>query len=432
VPDLAESWEIVDETTYVFKLREGVQFHNGEDLTASDVAFSFDRMLEYPSMEKYVEPLIESVDVIDDYTVQINLKDPYAPFLKRMPTFCIVPEDYIKEVGDEEFAKHPVGSGPYKFVEWVHDDHLTLEANEAYWRGAPDIKTVIFKPIPEAATRVAALEAGEADIVEAVPIDDLPRLEENEDIRIETKENNKFFFWVMNTHNPPFDDVLVRRAVSYAIDWETILQLFEGHAFRTPIPALSDDWGYAEYGDDLKEHAYYYDPDKAKDLLAEAGFPDGFKTAIDTSLRYAREDEVSQAIAAQLAQVGIDAEVRQYEWGVYYGEIWKDANIEGIGSFSMGNPLFDPDHLFATHFDPDRRAYYFSKPELTELSHRGMATIDPEERVEIYRQALQMILEEAPYLWGYGVKQAYGVRADIDWTPRTDVRVFMDEASFKE
>lgn len=143
VPDLAESWEIVDPKTYVFKLRKGVRFHNGEEFTASDVEFTFERMLTSKGMKRYVEQFVESVEVIDDYTVQLNLKIAYAPFLKRVPTFYIVPEDYIKAVGDEEFARHPIGTGPYKFVEWVHDDHLTLEANEDYWEGPPEIKRIV-------------------------------------------------------------------------------------------------------------------------------------------------------------------------------------------------------------------------------------------------------------------------------------------------
>jgi peptide/nickel transport system substrate-binding protein len=431
VPGLAESWEIPDPQTYVFKLREGVRFHNGEELTASDVKFTFERMLAFPSMKKYSEPLIESVEVIDDYTVQFKLKIPYAPFLRRMPTFHIVPEDYIKAVGDEEFARHPIGSGPYKFVEWVKDDHLTLEANEDYWGGAPEVKRAIFKPVPEPSTRVAALLAGEADIIARVEAEDVPRVEQGKDVRIEAIEDNRFMFYFMNSHKPPFDDVRVRQAVSYAIDWDTILQLFGGYAFRVPLPAHRGDFGYAEYADDLMPYTYNYDPDKARQLLAEAGYPNGFETTIETPIDNTPKDvEVTEVVAAQLAEVGIKAAVETYPWSVYYTERFNGVIIPGIGQFSMGNPIFDPDHLMSVHFDPDRRAYYFDMPELTELAHRGMATVDEKERVEIYRQAMRLILEQAPYAWGYGVKQIYGVRADINWTPRTDVRVFAFEVSF--
>jgi len=433
VPELVESWEIVDDTTYVFKLRKGLRFHNGEELTTSDVKFSFDRMLEpeFISMGKYVETLIESIEVIDEYTVQFNLLTPYAPFLARMPTFHIVPEDYINAVGSEEFARHPIGSGPYKLVERVHGDHITLEAFEDYWGGAPRIKRVVLKPIPESSTRVAALLAGEADIIQNVPPEDIPKLEQEEDVRVVTGDDYRFYFYGMNSANPPFDDVRIRQAVSYAIDWDSICELFEGYATRVPLPALPNDWGYAEYADDLMQYTYDYNPDRARELLAEAGFPDGFETTIELGTgRYPKTEEVAQAASAQLAEVGIKAEVVVYEWGVFYTDIYNGVQVKGLYAGSMGNPIFDPDHLMGVHFDPDRRSYFFNTPELTEMIHRGQVTVDNAERIEIYRGIMKRILEEAPYAWGYTLMQVHGIRADVDWKPRTDTRIFALEASF--
>ena len=437
VPDLAESWDILDQTTYVFHLRQGVKFHNGEDLTASDVKFSFDRMGSddplFASLFKYVDPLIESVEIVDDYSVEIKLKAPYGPFLRRMPSFYIVPEDYIKAVGNEEFARQPVGTGPYKFVEWVKDDHLSLIANEDYWRGAPEIKDLVFKPIPEDATRVAALLAGEADVIERVPVGDVARLEQDPNVTVLPHADNKIYFLIMNPHNEPFDNVLVRQAVSHAIDWDTLLQLYEGYGFRAPLPGLPNDFGYAENEKALMSNAYNYDLEKAKALLAEAGYPDGFKTTIQLADGiWPKAVDVIQVIAAQLAEVGIEAEIEVSERALYDDEVYDFGKTKGISIYVMGNPLFDPDQLMTVHFySATQHGGYYNDLSLDDLIVRAKESVDDAERIELYRQAMQHILEAAPFIWGFGVQQIYATRSDIQWTPRSDSRIFMDEASWK-
>lgn len=429
-PGLAESWEIPDSLTYIFHLRKGVRFHNGEEFTSSDVKFTFDRMVNFPQMAKHIKN-VASVEAPDNYTVIIRLKTPYAPWMVRMPTFYIVPEDYLKATGDEAFNSEPIGTGPYKFVEWVHDDHLTMEANEDYWGGAPEVKRAIFKVIPEASTRVAALLAGEVDAIEVVPPEDVDMLQADPSVRVLPADDFRFYFFAMN-QQPPFDDVRVRQAVSYAIDWDTILLLFNGYAHRTPLPALPGDFGYADYADDLMQYAYNYDPDKARQLLAEAGYPDGFETVIEgPNSTYPNSVEVLQAVAAQLAEVGIKAEVKVYEYLVYFNDTYQAHKLQGIGIYNMGNPIFDPDHLMGIHFDPDRSTQmYYQNPELTEFIHKGTTTVDRTERIAIYREAMQLLLEQAPFIWGYGVQQIYAVRSDIQWTPRTDVKIYPAEMSF--
>ena len=433
VPDLAKSWDIVDDTTYVFHLHEGVSFHNGEPLTASDVVFSFERLLlpEFNNIGKYSEPLIESVEALDDYMVQFNLRAPYAPFLNRMPTFYIVPEDYITEVGSEEFARQPIGSGPFRFVEWVRDDHLSFEANEDYWRGAPQADSVTFRPIPEPSTRIAALLSGEVDIIEQVNFTDIPLIERSDGVRVEAVQDNRIYFYAINSSEPPFDDVRVRRALTHAIDWDTVLSIYDGYASRVAVPATPNDFGYSSYIDDISHLIPGYDPELARELLAEAGYPDGFATTIETPLnRYPKDAELAQAVAAQLSEVGIDASVEASEWGIYYGEVWP-GNIKGIGFFSMGNPLFDPDQIFTIHFDPEGSSRYYNDPALTELGNRGRITVDGDERAAIYGEFMTHVLTEVPYLFTHGVQQVYGVREGMNWTPRADNRIFADEITFE-
>jgi peptide/nickel transport system substrate-binding protein len=435
VSDLAESWEIVDNVTYTFHLRQGVSFHNGEEFNADDVLFSFARMRQpgFEQLGKYVEPLIESVEKIDDYTVQFNLVAPYGPFLNRMPSFYMVPQDYITEVGDEEFARNPVGTGPFTFLEWIPGERLVFQANPDYWAGAPEAQTVVFRPIPEASTRIAALLSGDVDIIEQVNLTDIPRLERGDGARVEVVNDNGFYFYGIQSSRPPFDDVRVRQALTYAVNWDEVLSIFDGYAFRVPLPALPTDFGYSDYIDDIQHLLPTYDPERARELLAEAGYPNGFDTIIEASNgNYPKDAELAQAVAAQLAEIGINAEVRVYEWGVYLADVWRNGNADGLAFFSMGNPLFDPDHLYTVHFDPNGSGSYYNHPELTELGELGRVTTDPKERADVYRRMMEHLLTNVPYLWTHGVQQVYAVRPDINWKPRADNRIFMDEVTFNE
>lgn len=435
VPALATSWEITDDSVYEFSLREGVRFHNGDPFTAQDVVFSFARMREpgFEAMGNYVRPLIDRVEALDDHTVRITLVAPYAPFLNRLPTFYIVPAAYTSTVGDEAFAEAPIGTGPYRFVEWVHGNHWTFEAFSEHWAGAPAVERVTFRPIPEASTRIAALLSGAVDIIEQVNLPDVPRLEADPGVRVEAVNDNRIYFYAFQSRRPPFDDPQVRRALSYAVDWDEILGIFDGYAFRVPLPGLPTDFGYADYIEDLQPLLPTYDPEMARALLAEAGYPDGLTTTIQASSgNYPKDAELAQAVANELARVGVDAEVRVSEWAVYLSDVWRGGNVEGMGFFSMGNPLFDPDHLFTVHFDPEGGGQYYNSPELTELGNRGRVVTDPEQRATIYRDMMQYMIVNQPYLWTHGVQQVYAMRADIDWMPRADNRIFMEEVSFRD
>lgn len=431
---LAESWEIVDEVTYIFYLRQGVTFHNGDPFSSADVVFSFDRMRKpgFESMGNHVNSLIESVEALDEYTVKITLQEPYAPFMQRMASFYMVPQGYIEAVGDEEFARNPIGTGPYHFKEWVHGEYISFKANEDYWGGVPEVKEVFFRTIPERSTRVAALLSGEVDLVSDLAPDDIQVIERNPQAKIVTKSDFGFFFFVINSRaGAPFDDVRVRQALTYAINWDEVLFLFDGLAERVPFPALPNDFGYGDYVDDLQDYLPYYDPAKAKALLAEAGYADGFSMLVQApSVHYAFGSELAQAVAAQLTKVGIDAEVRLYEWGHYYSDLYLGNKLE-FGLFSMGNPLFDPDHLFSTHFRPGR--WYGpaeGSAELIAMFEKGRAIVDPTERADVYRDVMKYMLENVPYLFTHSVNKIYGLSERLEWTPRTDNRIFINEVGW--
>jgi peptide/nickel transport system substrate-binding protein len=435
VPALATSWSVSEDRIYEFTLREGVRFQSGDPFTAHDVVFSFERMRQpgFEAMGNYVNPLIESVEALDSATVRITLLAPYAPFLNRLPTFYMVPEAYVRAVGDDRFAEEPIGTGPYRFVDWVHGEYWTFEAYEGHWAGAPEVQRVTFRPIPEASTRIAALLSGAVDIIEQVNLTDIPRLERDPNIRVEAVNDNRIYFYAFQHGRPPFDDVRVRQAIAHAIDWDEILGIFEGYAFRVRLPALPTDFGYPDYIGDLETLLPSYDPERARQLLAEAGYPDGLSIVIEApSGNYPRDAELAQAVANELGRVGIDAEVRISEWAVYLSEVWRGGNVENLGFFSMGNPLFDPDHLYTVHFDPNGGGQYFNSSELTALGERGRVVTDPDERTEIYRQMMEYLVVNQPYLWTHGVQQVYAMRSDIEWRPRADNRIFIEEVSFRD
>lgn len=435
IPSLAASWDIIDSLTYVFHLRHGVRFHDGVELTARDVKYSFDRILDpdFSNRVRTYATAIDSVNVIDDYTVEIKLKTAYAPIINRMASFYIVPQHYVEAIGDEEFNRNPMGSGPYRFVEWVRDDHITMVANEDYWRGAPNIKNVVFRAIPDGSTRMAALLSGEAHLADTISADDVPAVERANCCYVGTSDSNTMYYMTFNSSNAPFDDVRVRRALSYAIDWDEILELFGGHATRIPFPSMPTDFGYAGIAERLEGLIYAYDPERARELLAEAGFSSGLHVKLmGPAGRYPSGENVIQAVANQLEQIGVTTDIEILEWGVFYGEMYAAGLQRDLTLGSMSNPLFDPDHLMATNFDPRRSAFYFHSEELTSLIDEGMEETDPALRTEIYARAMAYLLDQAAYIWGYQVGRVYGLSNEIVWIPRVDGRIFIDEASWAD
>ena len=318
---LAESWRLVSPTTYQFKLRRGVKFHNGEPFNAEAVKFSIERQLTHPkSRAKAALGPVERVEIVDEYTVNVVSKGPFPVLLARMTyagsgSVVMLPPKYVAEKGDD-FAAHPIGTGPFKFVEWVKGDRVTLEANPDYWRAKPKVQRVTFRFIPETATRIASLLNGETDIIENIPPDQVDRVAGSPNATVgKTSDGMIVAYYQFDTRaDSPVKNVKVRQAISHAIDWDTIVKdLLRGHARRRPVPLDPGDLGM---NGAIK--GYPYDPAKAKQLLAEAGFPSGFSFTMPTSNgRYMEDRAVSEAIAAYLGKVGIKATVQPTEWGVY-------------------------------------------------------------------------------------------------------------------
>ncbi len=429
VPWLATSYENPDELTWRFHLRQGVKFHNGNGFTADDVKFTLSRLMEDDSVWN-ARKFVDQVEVVDDYTVDIITKEPYAAFMTRVVLWHMTDEDYFEEVGADGFASAPTGTGPFKFVEWAKDERLVLKANPDYWGGSPRIKTVIFAPIPESATRIAALESGDVDIITAVPpeyVDQAPA-----GVEIATVAGTRAFYLGLNVNVEPFDDVRVRHAMNYAVDVESIIEnVLNGLARRIDNPLLPEAFGYAA------TPVYSYDPERAKSLLAEAGYPDGFEMELDTQPPL---KEIAEVLAGQLGAVGINVTVNIMEKAALYAKY--EPGFSQTFLTSWGNSEADADGILSKQFYSKRYGcdllategetgfgnaelgcYYtgYGNAEVDAAIEGGKLDVNPERRKAHYYTALTIIVEEAPWLFLYNPSEIFAHSDRVQgWVARSD------------
>lgn len=428
-PMLATSWEAIDDTTWEVTLREGVVFHNGESFDAEDVKFTLERPLD-PDLGSPLGSrfsVIEGVDIIDEFTVQINTTAPYPLLPARLSEWYIIPNEYFSANDQEMVSVSPVGTGAYTFVEWVLDDHLTLEANNDYWRGTPDIQSVTFRPIPENSTRVAALQAGDVDLITEVPAFRQADVNSADNLDVRPVRSTYFQYVALDgTKNPVLADVRVRQAIQYATNVPEIVEvLFEGSAEQVSIPLA-----HGVFGNDGSLEPYPYDPDRARVLLEEAGYPDGITFALDAPVgRYAQDREVAEALVGQWAQVGINVELNINEWSVQLTKYRatnnpnnEDPANELVESHFMGwgTSTFDADDVLWGAFARQPNKNNYVNEEVIELVTRAHTILDQEERAELYAQALDIIYEDVPWISLFQQFDIYGIRSDIQWEPRQD------------
>jgi len=412
-PRLAESWKAEDPKTYVFKLRRGVRFHDGSPVTAEDVKFTLERILDpktKSNMAADFVPVVASVDAPDPLTVRISLKVPLVPFINQMPSVYVISKRAFESAGEREFGRKPICAGPYKLSEWLPNERIVLDAFDGYFRGAPKIRRLIFRPIPDPSARVAALRAGEADLVEGVPPDQIALVERANNLQIIATQSGAIQFLLMNAFEDPFKNKRVRWAMNYAVDWDTVIKgVFGGYARKAPSPILPFVFGYKPVV------RYFYDPERAKRLLAEAGYPDGFTVVMETpSGRWSRDREMAQAIAGYLQQVGVKVEMRTFEWGEFLRRY--RSKEPRLLVWNYRNIFFDFDDV-GLHFEPDRRGWYWNHPQLTQMFAEARNTIDQNRRKAVYSRAVDLIMEEAPWLFGVELETVYGRNRRLNWKP---------------
>lgn len=407
-PGLATEWEqSEDGLKHTLKLREGVKFHDGTDFNAEAVVFNFERWKAGNAEQFYYYnsqfgDKIAEVKAVDEYTVEFTLNAPIAPFYKNlaMSPFGIASPAAIEQHGDD-FFKNPVGTGPFKFKEWKENDRITIVKNEEYWQeGLPKLDEVIFRVIPENSARLNALSSGEVDLIDGVNFSDKGTIEGNPDLQVFERPSLNVGYLGLTSTRGPLKEKLVRQALNHAVDKQALIDAFYAGAAEpaiNPMPPV-----VAGYNPDVQD--YEYDPAKAKELLAEAGYPDGFEMelwAMPVPRPYMPEGQkVGEALQSMFAEIGVKAKIVTYEWGTYLD---KAKNGEA-DTFLLGwtGDNGDADNFLYVLLDEDaigsNNYSYYKNDEVHELLLKAQASSDQAEREELYKQAQVIIKDDAPWI----------------------------------
>jgi len=414
VPRLALSHRMVDDTTWEFKLRKGVTFHNGDPFTAADVKFTIERILDPKTKAPFSANFrhIKEVRVIDDHTVQMVTEKPDPILIKRFSAGAatsILPSKYIKEKGEDHFLRQPIGTGAFKFVEWVRNDHLVLEAYDGYWAGFPPVKRVVIRPIPEDSTRIAELQTGGVDIAVNIPPFLVNQVKAIPGVEVQSVPSGRVMFLSLNTFAPgPLQDKRVRQALNYAVDKKSIIEkILMGSAFQMAINLTPYHFGY-----DPSLQPYPYDPEKAKRLLAEAGYRD-LKLVFNTpSGRYILDKQVSEAIAGMFEKVGIKINFKVREWGDYTKDLVTKKLVD-IGFLGWGNVNYDADGTFFVYFIKEAAFSYYEDPEMKSWIIEARNTLDEKRRKDLYTKISKKVFEGAPLVFLYQQQDHWGVSKKV-------------------
>ena len=439
-PMLATSWELLDDNvTWRFNLRDDVYFWDGEHFTADTVKYVIERGLakeEYGWTGNTPGFIFDSLGmvgatVVDEYTVDITLGGYFDDFLVFASEIYMHSINYYKNNSPEVVAETPNGSGPYKLVEWVRDDHITLERWDDYWGEKPLLKTITFRPIPEASTAVAELLAGGVDIVSKVPADQSPTIDASGIATTKTVAGGRRIYIGFNQVGEggcydALKNVEVRKALNMAVDIDTILSsLFYGNGIREggmvnpPYKAASIE-------------AYKYDPEAAKAMLAEAGYPDGLggKCEIATpNGRYQKDYEIAQAVASYLSEIGVEAEAVPYEWSVYVDMI-DNKKLPPMFLLGSGSSISSAWGDLAD-FGNDQTNYVgWKNAEWDQLQAELLTTYDLDARLAITDRMQELVHDDAPWLFIYMQVDWYAVNNNVNWTPRSDEIMSFKETSW--
>lgn len=426
VCDAAASYERVDPLTWHFTLRDDIYFSNGDQLTAKDVEYTFSS-LRNPDVNYSLAGDFSfiSAEVLGDFELNLITDYPFSSLPLRLNYVKIVPSKYVQEVGDEAFAASPVGSGPFKFVSWSKDDKVVLEKNPNYYGDVPQIDQLIYKVIPEAADRVAALQAGEVDIICSIPTTQAAFLSGQSGITVASQPSSRVVYLQFNLvgEATPLDDVRVRQAINYAVDRDALIAgVLDGYAVK--IASLSTPQ-YADY--DPNVQGYPYDVEKAKSLLADAGYADGFTLDLSVTPGLLNATDVVQAIAAQLAEVNITVNIHQTDSATQREQIMA-GTVAPLFLQGLGGPYCDIDLIASIGLTYGARYCTWNSPEFADLAQRASAEVDDTLRAQLHSQMQQLAVDEAPCLWLYQQSTLYAYNSDKiqGWVPRTDEVVLMD------
>ena len=438
VPQLAASWELESDTRWTFKLREGVTFQDGSAFTAEDVKFTIDRIIGAidglpPSPRKDLLGPVSAAEVIDDHTVAIVTDGPYPILHKKLVFQEICPKAYFERVGPEEFARKPLGAGPFRLAEWVPGERIVLERFEGYYGGSPEIPPVaaaplagvIFLPMEEAATRLASLEAGDVALAVNIPADQAEVIAALPEARLSVAQGTRTHFVGMNCRRPPFSSKAVRKAMQLAIDPAPLIE----HFLLGRAASLAGMLVPMAFGWDSSLPEPRQDVNRARALMKEAGYPDGIDVVLDCENS---DKRIAEAIAGSMRAAGVRAEVR----------VWKKDNLlnqlrrqeRDLFLTSWGNSSLDPSGILPVLFRADGYSNFFgySNAKVDRLLDEADRAMDPEVRRRKYVEVQQILHEEAPTCFHFALEELYGISNRVEnFDARPDGMLPMHDVSLK-
>ena len=440
-PDLAESWSNPEPKVWIIKLRKGVKFHNGNTFNADDVVYTFDRIKNWKkSGFKGKVSMIDKVEKIDDYTVKFITKKAFPVFLRKLTYVNMLDKETVEGKSDEWIGLNPIGTGPYKFVLWRKGDQIKMKANPNYWAGKAKFDDLIFRVLSNNATRTAAILSGEVDIINRVPVVDVNRIKNNAKLNTFVKPGLRLIYLLMDqfrekspyikspTGKNPFLDVRVRRALYYGINEDAIIKyIMKG--FAAPAAQFHPD---VVVGYDPTIKRVKYNPVKAKKLLAEAGYPNGFSVVLDApNNRYINDAQIAQAVASSMAKIGIKVKVNATPKSSFFPRTAKqDTSFFLIGWASSdgdGSSMLDG----VVHSKDDAKGYgrynngKYSNPKVDKLIEESDANMNPASRVKEMRKAQHIaIVQDQSIIPLHYQVDIYASSKKIKFTPRTDSRIW--------
>jgi peptide/nickel transport system substrate-binding protein len=436
--------KLVSPTVWEVKLRKGVKFHNGEDFNAESAKFSLERLAHGQGKLRgatFFAP-IDRVEIVDPYTIRVHTKKPWPTFGVVM-TFnqaSMYPPKASKDKDTAALSKAPIGTGPFKFVRWAKDEEIVLEANEQYWRGAPKVKTVVFKPIPDDAVRVAALQNGEIDVAVNIPphlaaiIDKHPKVFLSTAPSIRTIQLMYYTHQMDAQHKPtgpyagPTADKRVRQAIAYAIDVDEIIKgVLDGKGVRVATMLTTMHFGF-----DPKLQPIKQDVARAKKLLADAGYPGGVEITLHGPQgRYVRDKEVAEAITGQLNKAGIKTTVKTYEFVNYLNNMVYVHKAGPVWLIGWGTPTIDAETIYGPLFKSPGIFVNWHNEEFNRMFEEAQTIMDEKKRLEQYHRMNRLWVEEMPAVPLYQQIDLYGVAKRVNWKARPDERLKAYDMSLK-
>jgi len=421
VPLLAEDYEVSEDgLEYDIELREGIEFHDGTYFDAEAAKFNLERFLDEEAPFSFLIDEVEEIEIVDDYNLRLILDEPFAPLLANLSHdfVAMVSPEAVEEYG-EDIGTNPVGTGPFEFVEWTRGEEVIMERFDDYWGENARVDRVTFSIVPEDSTRVVQVETGEAHAGMFIPPREMQRIEEDvDDVNVVEETSLRTIYIGFNHTKEPLDDEKVRRALNYAVDNQAIVeQIMDGAGRPSDAPISPDVFGHAA------QEPYEYDPERAEELLAEAGYEDGFEVTFHhPEGRYMMDNTIAEAVGSQLADVGVDVDLQTMEWATYldYMEVYPEESEHELFMLGWGAVTGDADYgLYATlHSDEwvphgSNRAYN-EYPEVDDLLDQARLNPDPDAREDMYGEAIEILWERAPWIFLHSEVQINIEREEVE------------------